>query len=83
MFHSIKEGVNPTKQTITKSTADMLQKIEAIEKEVMDLKVYVLKKLAPTGKKVVSLKGILKGIEITDEDINSAKRSLYSKGCWI
>ena len=79
MFHYIKEEVNPTKQTITKSTVDMLQKIEAIEKEVMDLKVYVLKKLAPTGKKVVSLKGILKGIEITDEDINSAKRSLYSK----
>ena len=79
MFHYIKEGVNPTKQTITKNTVDMLQKIEAIEKEVMDLKVYVLKKLAPTGKKVVSLKGILKGIEITDEDINSAKRSLYSK----
>ena len=79
MFHYIKEGVNPTKQTITKNTVDMLQKIEAIEKEVMDLKVYVLKKLAPTGKKVVSLKGILKGIEITDEDINSVKRSLYSK----
>lgn len=79
MFHYIKEEVNPTKQTITKSTVDMLQKIEAIEKEVMDLKVYVLKKLAPTGKKVVSLKGILKSIEITDEDINSAKRSLYSK----
>ena len=79
MFHYIKEGVNPTKQTITKSTVDMLQKIEAIEKEVMDLKIYVLKKLAPTGKKVVSLKGILKGIEITDEDINSVKRSLYSK----
>lgn len=79
MFHYIKEEVNPTKQTITKNTVDMLQKIEAIEKEVMDLKVYVLKKLAPTGKKVVSLKGILKGIEITDEDINSVKRSLYSK----
>lgn len=79
MFHYIKEGVNPTKQTITKNTVDMLQKIEAIEKEVMDLKVYVLKKLAPTGKKVVSLKGVLKGIEITDEDINSVKRSLYSK----
>jgi len=79
LFHYIKEEVNPTKQTITKSTVDMLQKIEAIEKEVMDLKVYVLKKLAPTGKKVVSLKGILKGIEITDEDINSVKRSLYSK----
>jgi hypothetical protein len=57
----------------------MLQKIEAIEKEVKDLKLSILKKLAPTGKKVVSLKGILKGIEVTDEDINSAKKSLYSK----
>ena len=71
--------MNPTKQTITKSTVDMLQKIEAIEKDVMDLKVSVLKKLAPSGKKVVSLKGILKGVEITDGDINSAKQSLYSK----
>ncbi len=71
--------MNPTKQTITKSTVDMLQKIETIEKEVMDLKVSVLKKLAPSGKKVVSLKGILKGVEITDGDINSAKKSLYSK----
>lgn len=73
------EGVTLMKQTISKSTVDMLQKIEAIEKEVKDLKVSVLKKLAPTGKKAVSLKGILKGIEVNDEDINSAKKSLYSK----
>ena len=73
------EEVTVTKQTIPKSTVDILQKIEAIEKEVKDLKVSVLKKLAPTGKKVVSLKGILKGVEITDEDINSVKKSLYSK----
>jgi hypothetical protein len=57
----------------------MLQKIETIEKDVMDLMISVLKKLAPSGKKVVSLKGILKGVEITDGDINSAKKSLYSK----
>jgi hypothetical protein len=57
----------------------MLQKIEAIEKEVMNLKVSVLKKLAPTGKNVISLKGILKGVDIADEDITSAKKSLYSK----
>ena len=73
------EEVTVTKQTILKSTVDMLQKIEAIEKKVKDLKVSVLKKLAPTGKKVVSLKGILKGIEVNDEDITSAKKSLYSK----
>jgi len=73
------EEVAVTKQTIPKSTVDILQKIEAIEKEVKDLKVSVLKKLAPTGQKAISLKGILKGIEVTDEDINSAKKSLYSK----
>jgi hypothetical protein len=71
--------VTVTKQTVLKSTVDILQKIEAIEKDVKDLKVSVLKKLTPTGKKVVSLKGILKGVEITDEDINSVKKSLYSK----
>ena len=39
----------------------------------------VLKKLTPTGKKVVSLKGILRGVEITDEEINSVQKYLYSK----
>jgi hypothetical protein len=71
--------VNILKQSAIKSTVDMLQKIETIEKEVMDLKVSVLKKLTPTGKKVVSLKGILKNVDITEEDITSAKKSLYSK----
>ena len=73
------EEVTVTKQTIPKSAVDMLQKIEAIEKEVKDLKLSILKKLAPTGKKAVSLKGILKSVEVTDEDIHSAKKSLYSK----
>jgi hypothetical protein len=73
------EEVTVTKQTIPKSAVDMLQKIEAIEKEVKDLKLSILKKLAPTGKKAVSLKGILRGVEVTDEDIHSAKKSLYSK----
>jgi len=62
-----------------KSTPDILHKIEAIEKEVMDLKVSVLKKLSPTGKKVVSLKGILKGVDVTEADISAAKKALYSK----
>ena len=67
------------KHAATKSTVDMLHKIETIEKEVMDLKLSVLKKLTPSGKKVVSLKGILKGVEITQQDINNAKKSLYGK----
>ena len=57
----------------------MLHKIETIEKEIMDLKLTVLKELTPTGKKVISLKGVIKGVEVTERDITSAKESLYSK----
>ena len=67
------------KHTAAKVTADMLSKIETIEKEVMDLKLSVLKKLTPTGQKVISLKGILKGVTVAEKDIISAKKSLYSK----
>lgn len=67
------------KQAAVKSTPDILLKIEAIEKEVMDLKLTVLKKLTPTGKKIVSLKGILKGVDITEADIAAAKKTLYDK----
>jgi hypothetical protein len=68
------------KQAIaSKDTAEMLHKIENIEKEIMDLKLSVLKKLSPSGKKNISLRGILKGIKITDKDISIAKKSLYSK----
>jgi hypothetical protein len=61
-----------------KTTADILQKIESIEKEVKDLKLCVLKDLSPSGKKVISLKGILKGVTITDQDIAAAKKNLFS-----
>ncbi len=56
-----------------------LHKLETIEKEVMSLKLSILKKFAPTGKKTTSFRGILKDVDITDEDIASAKKSLYSK----
>lgn len=67
------------KQTALNGAIDMLHKVETIEKEIVDLKLTILRKLAPTGKKVTSLKGILKGVDITDEDVTSAKKSLYSK----
>ena len=57
----------------------VLHKLETIEKEVMDLRLSILKKFAPTGKKTASFRGILKGVNITDEDISTAKKSLYSK----
>lgn len=67
------------KQKTLNNTDDILDKIETIEKEVMDLKLSILKRLTPTDKKIISLKGTLKGIDATDKDIASAKKSLYSK----
>lgn len=67
------------KHAAAKSIVEMLHKIETIEKEVMGLKLSVLKKLTPSGQNVISLKGIFKGVEITEQDIKTAKKSLYSK----
>ena len=67
------------KQIVVKDNINMLHKIETIEKEVKDLKLSLLKKLTPTKKRLIKLRGILKDIEITDEDIASAKKSHYSK----
>jgi hypothetical protein len=66
------------KHTSPKTTADILHKIENIEKEVFDLKLSILKDLSPSGEKVISLKGILKGVDISEQDIASAKKSLYN-----
>jgi len=67
------------KQAESTSSSDILQKIENIEKEVIDLKMSILKKLKPAGKKLVSFKGILKGVNISEQDISKAKKSLYAK----
>lgn len=67
------------KQVFAYSAIAMLHKIDVIEKEVIDLKLSVLKSLTPTGNKTIKLKGILKGIEISGSDIDVAKKSLYSK----
>jgi len=72
------------KQTVSSdSVSDFnkatLDKILAIEKDVAELKLSVLKQIGPTGKKIVKLKGIVPNVEITDEDISIAKTSLYSK----
>ncbi len=54
-----------------------LDKILTIEKDVMELKLFVLKKLGSTGKKTVKLKGIIPGAQISEEEIAAAKNSLY------
>ncbi len=67
------------KRSSAKSPLDMLRKVENIEKEVMGLKLTLLKNLTPTDRKTISLKGIFKEVVISEEDISSAKKSLYSK----
>jgi hypothetical protein len=66
------------KQMTLKKDHDLIAKIEFIEKEIMELKSAVLKQY-PSRKKLVSLRGIIKGIDISDKDILFARKSLNSK----
>jgi hypothetical protein len=75
----LEKEINVMKHKAAKSTVEILHKIETIEKDIMDLKLSILNNLTPSKQKVISLKGILKGIEITEQDINTAKKSLYNK----
>ena len=67
------------KQAVAENTADILHKIETIEKDVMELKLTVLKKLAPSKKNIIKLGGIIKGVAINENDINKSIY-LYLKG---
>lgn len=48
------------------------KRISGIEQEIRSLK-----RLFFSRKRVVSLRGMLKGISITEDDIENAKRSLF------
>lgn len=61
------------KHAVAKSSVDILSQIETIEKDILSLKLSVLKKFTSSGKKTVKLKGVLKGIDITDEDISASQ----------
>lgn len=52
------------------------QKLEELEKELLKLKKKGGNKFPS---KTISLKGILKGIKITEEDIRKAKKSLFKE----
>ena len=49
-------------------------KLNAIENDIKSLKRLILQHQKP--KKIVSLKGFLKGIKINEEDFSEAKKSL-------
>lgn len=52
------------------------QKLEALEKEILKLKKGSVFKFPL---KIISLKGILKGVKITEADIGQAKKSLFKE----
>jgi hypothetical protein len=56
-----------------------LHKITAIEHDLMKVKLSLLKKFAPSDNKVVSLKGIINGVDVTDDDVIAAQSSLYGR----
>ena len=66
------------KQAILKPDVDTLSQIAAIERDISLLKSSILRKATPSSTRLIKLKGILQGVDITDEDINAARSSLYS-----
>ncbi len=55
--------------------AAIYPKLSAIENEIKNLKLLVLRNQKP--KKIVSLKGLLKGVKIKEEDFSEAKESWF------
>ena len=66
------------KHAILKPDVDTLSQIAAIERDIALLKPSILRKATPSSTRLVKLKGIIQGVDITDEDINAARSSLYS-----
>ena len=60
--------------TLTK--AEYQQKLEKLEKEVIKLK---KESVLGFTSKIISLKGIIKGIEISEKEIAGAKKSLFKE----
>jgi hypothetical protein len=54
----------------------ILTKLERLEQEILKMKKGTIIR---TSKKLVSLKGILKGVKVNDKDIQRAKKSLFKE----
>lgn len=66
---------------MSNKTSLLNKKLETIENEVYSLKSMLLKIVQePKQKKIVKIKGLLKGISISEEDIEEAKKSLFKSG---
>lgn len=63
------------------STTIMEEKIEKIESEIYSLKSIIINLIQhPEHKKIVKLKGLLKGIKVNENDIEDVKHSLFKTG---
>ena len=57
---------------------DIYDKVKELEREIWKIKVTLLRSGSiKRSKKPISLEGIWKGVEITEEDIERAKKSLF------
>ncbi|MFH1774237.1 MAG: hypothetical protein ABH874_04670 [Methanobacteriota archaeon] len=54
---------------------DIFKKLNALEKELTELKIAFIQHAK--AKKIVSLKGMLKGLKVEEKDIEEAKKSLF------
>ncbi len=54
---------------------EIFKKLNALEKELTELKITFIRH-AKT-EKIVSLKGVLKGLKVEEKDIEEAKKSLF------
>ncbi len=65
------------RQTALKTDVGTLSQIAAIERDIALLKSSVLRKITPSGKRIAKLKGVIKGVEVSEADIAAARKSLY------
>jgi hypothetical protein len=54
----------------------ILTKLEKLEQEILKMKKG---KVIRTPKKLISLRGILKGIRVSEKDIQKARKSLFKE----
>ena len=57
---------------------EIYDKVKELEREIWKIKVTLLRSGSiKRSKKPISLEGIWKGVEVTEEDIERAKKSLF------
>ena len=53
------------------------QKLDLIENEIINLKSIIISIIQQKPKKILHLKGLLKGLSVNENEIKKAKKSLF------